>query len=87
MSILKGIGFVLMLGLLVSFSAGFYVGAKYTDNQIGMDSLQKVVDSLKEENFAKEVNLGRWEVTMDWYKDENPKEAKKIEKWKSRNTE
>jgi hypothetical protein len=69
------------------FAGGVYVGTKYTDNKIGLDSLQRKVDSLHDENFVNSVELGRWEVTMEWYKEENPKEAKKIEDWRSHNTE
>jgi hypothetical protein len=76
-----------LLALLLVFGGGVYVGTKYTDNQIGLDSLQKKVDSLNDENFVTGVELGRWEMTMEWYREANPKEAQKLEEWKSHNTE
>jgi hypothetical protein len=87
MKILKNIGALALAILLFFFGLGFYVGTMYTDNQIGLDSLQRKVDSLHDENFINSVELGRWEITMEWYKEANPKEAKKIEEWRSHNTE
>jgi hypothetical protein len=85
--ILEGLGVFAVFVLFLFFAGGVYVGTKYTDNKIGLDSLQHKVDSLHDENFVNSVELGRWEVTMDWYREENPKEAKKIEDWRSHNTE
>jgi hypothetical protein len=76
-----------LLALLLVFGGGVYVGTKYTDNRIGLDSLQKKVDSLNDENFVTGVELGRWEMTMEWYREANPKEARKLEEWRSHNTE
>jgi len=76
-----------LLALLLVFAGGVYVGTKYTDNQIGFDSLQKKVDSLRDENFVTGVELGRWEMTIEWYKEANPKEARRLEEWRSHNTE
>lgn len=91
---LKNIGLFVIFVFFLFFVGGFYVGAKYGDNRIGVDSLQKkidrlqfVADSLHDENFMLNVEMGRWDVTMEWYKEENPKEAKKIEDWRSHNTE
>ncbi len=84
---LKNLGLLLLFAFFLFFVGGFYVGAKYGDNSIGVDSLQRKVDSLHDENFMLNVEMGRWDVTMEWYKEENPKEAKKIEDWRSHNTE
>lgn len=78
--ILKTIGGFLFGLALFAFFGGFYVGAKYSDNSIGLNSLQ-------EENLSLEVELNRWEKTIEWYRRNNPKEAKKLEKWRSHNTE
>ena len=78
---------ILIAIMLFFFAGGFYVGARYTDNKIGIDDLQNRVDSIKDEKFASDVELSRWETTMEWYREHNPKEAKKIEDWRSHNTE
>lgn len=52
-----------------------------------LDSVQKVTDSLHDELFNSRVEVGRYEMTLDWYKTEHPKEAKKFEEWLSHNTE
>jgi hypothetical protein len=84
---LENIGILVLVVFFAIFMLGFYVGSRYTDNQIGIDSLQKQIDSLRQENFVNGVEAGRWEVTMEWYREVNPKEAKKIEDWRSHNTE
>jgi len=45
--ILNSIGVIIICLLLSTFIGGVYVGARYTDNKIGVDSLQRVIDSLK----------------------------------------
>jgi hypothetical protein len=87
MKILKNIGALALLILFFFFGLGFYAGARYTDNRIGLDSLQRKVDSLHDENFINGVELMRWETTIEWYRDVNPKEARKLEEWRSHNTE
>jgi hypothetical protein len=52
-----------------------------------LDSTQVVADSLYQELFNANVIVGRYETTLDWYKTEHPKEAKKFEDWLSHNTE
>lgn len=91
---LEKIGLFVLFVLFLVFAGGFYVGARYGDNKVGVDSLQTRVDSLKlvndslhGENFMLNVEMGRWDVTMEWYKEVNPKEAKRLEDWKSHNTE
>jgi len=85
--ILEGLGIFTLFVFFLVFGGGVYVGTKYTDNQIGLDSLQSKVDSLHDENFVNSVELMRWETTMEWYREENPEEAEKIENWRSHNTE
>lgn len=86
-TILSTVGMLIIFTYAATFFGGLYLGTKYTDNQIGIDSLQRTVDSLRSENFVLEVQLGRYEMTMDWYKDTKPKEAQKLDKWMSDNTE
>ena len=52
-----------------------------------LDSTQVLVDSLHDELFNVTVEVGRYETTLDWFKEEHPKEAKKFEEWLSHNTE
>ena len=52
-----------------------------------LDSTQKVADSMYYELFNASTSLTRYEITLDWYKIEYPKEAKKFEDWLSHNTE
>jgi hypothetical protein len=84
---LNTIVMIFIVSALVIFGAGFYVGARYTDNQIGINKLQTQVDSLRDENFILGVELSRWETTIEWYKENHPKEAQKLEEWRSHNTE
>jgi hypothetical protein len=80
-------GSILIFIIMIAFFGGVYLGTKYTDNQAGVEILQHKVDSLKDENFVLEVELSRWETTIEWYKEAHPKEAKKLEHWRSHNTE
>lgn len=49
--------------------------------------LQTLVDSLKDENFIKSTEIGRYELTFDHLKEINPKVGKELEEWMSHNTE
>lgn len=86
-NVLNTIVMIFMVSALAIFGAGFYVGARYTDNQIGIDRLHAQVDSLRDENFILNVELSRWETTIEWYKESHPQEVKKLEDWRSHNTE
>jgi hypothetical protein len=84
---LEKVGIFFLFVIFFVFLGGFYAGARYADNKIGVDSLQHKVDSLHDENFVLGVELNRWETTIEWYREENPSEAKKLDDWKSQNTE
>jgi hypothetical protein len=84
---LERVGIFFLFVIFLVFLGGFYLGTRYTDNKIGVDSLQHKVDSLHDENFIIGVELMRWESTIDWYREANPKEAKRLEDWRSQNTE
>ena len=49
--------------------------------------LRALVDSLRDENFIKSTEIGRYEITLDWLKETNPKAGKEFEDWMSHNTE
>lgn len=84
---LKTIVVFIFFAALVVFTAGFYAGARYTDNKIGIDRLQAQVDSLRDENFILGVELSRWETTIEWYRENRPREARALGDWRSKNTE
>jgi hypothetical protein len=44
-----------------------------------IDSLQNVIDSLRAENLPLEIQLGRYEVTLELLKEEDKKAADKFE--------
>lgn len=48
---------------------------------------QRVLDSVNNELFISSTIVTRYEITLDWYKTEHPKEAAKFEDWLSHNTE
>jgi len=54
---------------------------------VQIETLTEERDKLHDDNFVNGVELTRWETTMEWYEDENPQEFKKIEGWRSHNTE
>lgn len=47
----------------------------------------ELVDSLRNEDFIKGTMLMRYEVTLEHFKETNPKFAKEFEDWMSKNTE
>jgi hypothetical protein len=68
--------------MFFSFVGGFYLGAKYTDNQIGVnslqarvDSLQSAADSLHSENFPCQIELSRYQTAYEIFQRRNPKAA------------
>lgn len=52
-----------------------------------IDSLQRVVDSLYNENYPCQIELGRYEVALDMLRERNPKAAEQFESILSRETE
>ena len=52
-----------------------------------LNERQRVLDSVNNELFISNTIVTRYEITLDWYKTEHPKEAKKFEDWLSHNTE
>lgn len=58
------------------------------------DDIQKLAtyykeqaDSLRSEDFVKGTIIGRYEITLEHFKETNPKGAKEFEEWMSQNTE
>ena len=49
--------------------------------------MQELIDSLRDENFNKSTELGRYELTLDWLKEENPKAHKQFETFMYTQTE
>lgn len=47
----------------------------------------ELVDSLRNEDFIKGTIITRYEVTLEHFKETNPKFAKEFEDWMSKNTE
>ena len=52
-----------------------------------LENTKRLADSLHDELFSATTALTRYEITLDWYKTEHPKEAEKFEEWLSHNTE
>lgn len=64
------------------------------DVRLSIEDIQKInelykleTDSLKSEDFVKGTIIGRYEVTLEHFKETNPKFAKEFEDWMSKNTE
>ncbi len=49
--------------------------------------LMERCDSLRNEDFIKGTIIGRYEITLEHFKEVNPKVAKEFEDWMSHNTE
>ena len=80
--------------LLVLFTisyAGFLkeINPKYNKSDCvqKIDSLQRVVDSLHDENFINLIELGRYEIALDILKERNLKAANQYEYILSHETE
>jgi len=56
----------------------------YTSGDIAKAEL---IDSLKTEDFIKGTIITRYEITLEHFKETNPKFAKEFEDWMSHNTE
>lgn len=74
---------LLVVGFALSFlsTVVHYQNLKgeYTVLSKELDSLQIVKDSLHDINFMNEVNLNRYEITLDHFNETNPKLAKEFE--------
>jgi hypothetical protein len=75
------------LMFVISSLVAIWLMVKVGNQENEIDELTRKNSELHGENFANEVELTRWETTIDWYKEENPAEARKIEEWRSHNTE
>jgi len=51
------------------------------------DSLQRSFDSIRDVNFSLEVELGRWDLSIEYLKRVDPEAAKKVEYYYSHETE
>ena len=49
--------------------------------------LRALVDSLRDENFIKSTEIGRYEITLDWLKETNPKAHAQFEHYLYTETE
>jgi hypothetical protein len=52
-----------------------------------IELLTNQCDSLKSEMFSRDVEVGRYELTLEYLKEVNPKAAKEFEDYMSHNTE
>ena len=51
------------------------------------DSMQQKIDSLSSEIFVEQTKAMRYEITLDWFRDENPKAAEQFENFLYTQTE
>jgi len=85
----------LLKGLIVTFILSFIwsmtmwskseVSSDIKTKQI--DSLNYQIDSLNNEIFINETIVTRYEISLDYLKEVNPKAAKQFEEYLSHNTE
>lgn len=61
--------------------------SKIAMSNIQKDSLQRICDSLKDETFRMEIDLGRYEVAFTLFSERNPKAAEEYAKIISEETE
>lgn len=52
-----------------------------------IDSLQNIIDSVRDENFPLQIQLGRYEVALELLKEEDKKAADKFERILTTQTE
>jgi hypothetical protein len=61
--------------------------AKIKKQKEEIDNLSTIVDSIFQESFGLNVEVGRYELTLDHFKDVNPNAAKEFMDYMSHETE
>ena len=78
------IGFLVLVGL---FAASVTLCIKQNDQIVELKKNQIELDSLRDETFILNVELGRYELTFDHLQETNPKAAKEFEEFMFHETE
>jgi hypothetical protein len=76
--------FLMILWLAVMWSNS---DAKIIKQKEEIDNLSTIVDSIFQESFGLNVEVGRYELTLDHFKDVNPNAAKEFMDYMSHETE
>ncbi len=85
-------GIIVALSLTLITVTFFYFEQEATVTELkttikNQDSLIYTIDSLRDENFINSTTIGRYELTLDYLKEVNPKAATEFENYLSHETE
>lgn len=78
-------GFMFFAAYVMGMSKGIKVASEEYKNQI--DTMNRQIDSLRDEDFNHSSELGRYELSLDHLKEVNPKAAKEFEDYMEHETE
>lgn len=79
------IGFLVLVGFTIATLATLCI--KQNDQIVELEKNQIELDSLRQETFILNVELGRYEITLDHFNETNPKLAKEFEEFMFHETE
>lgn len=79
------IGFVFFAVYSLGLTKGIRVASEEYKNQI--DTMNRQIDSLRDEDFNHSSELGRYELTLEHLKEVNPKAGKDFEDYLNHETE
>ena len=73
--------------LFVIYSKDTQIKKLSATNKVNIELIENTCDSLKDEIFARDVEVGRYELTLDHLKEVNPKAGTEFENYMSHETE
>jgi len=76
-----------IVGALSILTICYFQQRELTKLRTKVEVVKAEADSIRSEDFIKYTIIGRYEITMEYLKEINPKVAKQTEEWMSHNTE
>ena len=73
--------------LLALLTTIYFQNERINQFKVEVKTLQSTTDSLRDENFIKDVEIGRYELTLDYLQEVNPKAALQFVNYMSHETE
>ena len=73
--------------LLALLTTIYFQNERINQFKVEVKTLQSTTDSLRDENFIKDVEIGRYELTLDHLQEVNPKAALQFVNYMSHETE
>lgn len=78
---------ITIVGALSVLTICYFQQRELTKLRTEVEIVKAKADSIRSEDFVKYTIISRYEITMDYLKEVNPKVAKQTEEWMSHNTE